>query len=1343
MAKQFIGPGGAVVVVGVPLAILTSSTLAYCTALIEASNGGTGSPAPEGEIYPLPGDDRPVTMDVVGLPFQIKVTTGGVPPQHSIALAAFEKQKRMERRRSATAKWFSGLKSKLLQLPFFNIRRGLKKRLQVYEEAGATYKSLLGKALTGTELASYYGLGGLLALISLPFKLIGYTLSTAFQPFFGTSEKQYKARMNVLRAERDEANSFYKEEVRQEKELAEIARNTRTLTSAILDEIGDINLLRLPVDQTNLKEFGNRIQDVYTVFKEKVRSNTRLQMLARGDSSRFAGRIRERLIYSRSVRKGAESRLFTAFIAAVKDASFSREYHAGQVLDPRSESAAGLADLFLQMVRELDLGHVKDSERLLTVRWEFLTERSTSEIASNLSSFVVGQRFETISLLQRLLSTDGRTTFVEQQVQRVFAALAEGVPGLQQYPRFNELCTRLLRKTILYLVSHPEKGTLLTPEEVRRSCRGNQGFVDPVLKAEGEAAFLDTRFDYFAYIYRGQNTADPGVELKRCVSADNVYRLIGTPNFFAVPSEAGDVPAFVIEDFRLVKGFMPADPLHLPLRGRVSAPSASASPSVLPFTRLTPVQFVGPRVTRRVLRETFEQCGFEYPERPTLLQRVTGPRPKHGLRAALSSIRVNGVTFRGEKIFHEALWRALRSYLSGEVPPGGVNDDAGNFFPRDPTVAFLDRSFRNLAADSGITAYVEEGATEGTKPPSRRLIELASGLEDRQLYTPAQAAEAWREAMLVKIRSLETVADRIRFDVSMGIVQQVCHALKNLAPPSRDDPAVVDELFRLYGLDSPESPAPADVSCDAVVGRKKAKGISSPAFAVRGMGKRRSRIDPLLPFRLLVEKTLKELGAGGLVPFVAQFLLASPLAVAQVHSVVARINKETVRGYLAEKFLGAANKRAGQEPEALFKQMKTTFFKMFELKVEGLRHKNGMDCFQNKAIPWSKTGQWSGRGSLFEQPFSNNVILPPSSSVDDSDCEDFPGRFSDVVEIAIQQRVSRGYSDIVFNRDISGVELEELARTGGQLHDADELFAEQGDTSLAVFRDVMRIQNNPVVLAKSLGFLRKYFGNPSIPPPPKVTRPAMLKALAHQETDGYVDGFESDFVVRVIWKFRDAVQEQAIAREGPGSVFQQSEFQKTLIAGEKPDLPFRFVAPFPLRTGQAVKRQGVWHKFFYDRFRGIPGGIILFGTIGAAGCLAGSALCASIFLSMSPFYGSQMVGLVGLLAGAGLSVAKMLKWYVYSTAQLALQHLLWSAIDTVTATSSVALAEGLPSDKRPNLDTMQSLANTDETRKPFLLDSTPAASLSDSNLSSGLTSPVQTGANEDAEPGADHPSTRF
>lgn len=103
---------------------------------------------------------------------------------------------------------------------------------------------------------------------------------------------------------------------------------------------------------------------------------------------------------------------------------------------------------------------MKDSETLLTVKWEFLSERSISEIGSNLASFVVGQRFETVSLLQQLLSTENRTAFVEEQVQRVFAALAAGVPGLQEYPRFNELCTRLLRKTIAYLLSHPQKGRL-------------------------------------------------------------------------------------------------------------------------------------------------------------------------------------------------------------------------------------------------------------------------------------------------------------------------------------------------------------------------------------------------------------------------------------------------------------------------------------------------------------------------------------------------------------------------------------------------------------------------------------------------------------------------------------------------------------------------------------------------------------------------------------------------------------------------------------------------------------------------------------------------------------------
>lgn len=111
------------------------------------------------------------------------------------------------------------------------MQRELGKRLNVYQEAGASFKSALGKAWTNTELAGYYGLGGLLTVISLPFKIIGYTLSTAFQSLFGTPKKQYKARMDVLRAEQDQANSFYKDVVRREKEIAEIARQTRTLTS--------------------------------------------------------------------------------------------------------------------------------------------------------------------------------------------------------------------------------------------------------------------------------------------------------------------------------------------------------------------------------------------------------------------------------------------------------------------------------------------------------------------------------------------------------------------------------------------------------------------------------------------------------------------------------------------------------------------------------------------------------------------------------------------------------------------------------------------------------------------------------------------------------------------------------------------------------------------------------------------------------------------------------------------------------------------------------------------------------------------------------------------------------
>lgn len=176
-----------------------------------------------------------------------------------------------------------------------------------------------------------------------------------------------------------------------------------------------------------------------------------------------------------------------------------------------------------------------------------------------------------------------------------------------------------------------------------------------------------------------------------------------------------------------------------------------------------------------------------------------------------------------------------------------------------------------------------------------------------------------------------------------------------------------------------------------------------------------------------------------------------------------------------------------------------------------------MDCFQNEATPWTTTGQWGSRGTLFEQPLSETAILAPSSSVSESDCTFSPTLFSDAVRDAVRQWLSGNHSKIVFNGAASDKVLEELAHTGGLLHDTDGSFAEHGDSSAAVFRDMLRIQNHPPTLYKSLAFLRKYFGNATTPPPAKVTRPAMLRALAHESTDAYFDGFESDFVVHVIW----------------------------------------------------------------------------------------------------------------------------------------------------------------------------------------------------------------------------------
>lgn len=67
----------------------------------------------------------------------------------------------------------------------------------------------------------------------------------------------------------------------------------------------------------------------------------------------------------------------------------------------------------------------------------------------------------------------------------------------------------------------------------------------------------------------------------------------------------------------------------------------------------------------------------------------------------------------------------------------------------------------------------------------------------------------------------------------------------------------------------------------------------------------------------------------------SEFLLTSASTVFQVHAVVARVNKETVRGYLAKKMEATATRHAEKEPEALFEEMKSIFFTMFDIKIAG------------------------------------------------------------------------------------------------------------------------------------------------------------------------------------------------------------------------------------------------------------------------------------------------------------------------------------------------------------------------------------------------------------------------
>lgn len=114
--------GSATALAMVHLALLIPPSLVYSTGIEQASSLGLVSVTPSAGDNSLLGDDRPLTVEVARLPFQVKVTVEGEPAATSIALAAFEKQKRRDRRRSARAQWISGLKNKLLRLPFFNIR---------------------------------------------------------------------------------------------------------------------------------------------------------------------------------------------------------------------------------------------------------------------------------------------------------------------------------------------------------------------------------------------------------------------------------------------------------------------------------------------------------------------------------------------------------------------------------------------------------------------------------------------------------------------------------------------------------------------------------------------------------------------------------------------------------------------------------------------------------------------------------------------------------------------------------------------------------------------------------------------------------------------------------------------------------------------------------------------------------------------------------------------------------------------------------------------------------------------------------------------------------------------
>ncbi|KFG59374.1 putative transmembrane protein [Toxoplasma gondii RUB] len=1264
-------------------------------------------------------DYRPVQITPGDLPFLLK-TSILEPPEATVAAVAIKETLKREALIKKRREWFQGLKKALFRLPFKRLRRRLMRRMEASRTATASFKALMGHGVRTAALGGYYGFGGLLSAIALPFRAIGYTVASGFHALVDSPQRFHNIRMALLRTEKEEAEKFLNTELRQAQESDRVMTLIEKLTNAILTQVLPPEQLRIDLRAADLQSLRDQVSVLYSRYKEAVKPNPILRAMAQGTTAQsFMGRMRNRLSYRRTVRKNAEAHVFTAFVNAVNQASLSADGRT-KAVNTRVETAAALIDLFFQLCDHEERGMMRATELFLQVNKKYLEEETVAQISSSLASAVVAQRYEMAALLQRLSERDGK---------------------------------------------------LLSPDAIRRACRGSDKYVDAAAARAGFPTALDTRLDYFVYIYESRDQ-DPELELQRCVSAENVYRLVGQKNFFVPGNENVDQQlTFEIGDFRLVKGSFLLSKIEDPTTAKRRLLHAVGgylynmldSESVkhlvtetlleMNYIPLTPipekttwsvtwrrriakelviapscvVAALSSRVDPRDLlnmeglpdeewKELLEPCGYALAPR-SRFQRLTGRNKKDNFIRILRRMRVNSGTFTGTRPIHDAYWNALKVYLGGSDAPVHADGMPQEFFREDPTFAFLNSVFQKTVEESGVRAFYEDAAGAGIGPPALVPLQIQP-VSTTEQYSPSNAPEAWRLAMRDQFRKLTSSPNRIYLVVEDAVRIRACKALKRLKRRDQLDAAIVNEVLRYFGLQGPSPPidslicAAAPVNAQAALGRP----FATEAFATRGSAPDGSLEDPMAVFRIFIERTLMQLDGGAQLPFITRFLIEGHSQLFQIHSLIAKVNVETMRGYEADKLLKLAQAGANSDFGTVLESMKPVFTRMFDVDIIGLRHKNGADCFRF-GDPWVQTGGWSAKNSYVES--SVGITFAAPSSVSREDC--IPGTrdgqtFSDAVTSAVHQWLSQGFSNILFNAAVDEQEVQP-AETAELIRDTHGAFQALGDTARTVFQDMLRIQRNPALISRAREFLQKFFADPLKPPPVGTTRLLMSKAIALEGKDGLFDGFHSNSLVQMIWEKKDEQVNTPAETEDPIELaFKFSLFARNMSSRRSISLPLRYTSPFPLASEQQIKRHGAVHQFFYNRWKALPGSIMFFVTIGSFSCLMGgitAPLCAGIFFNFAPFYSSQLIGVIGLLAGSTISLVKLFKWYVYSTAQLAVQHMLWGALQVVVGSATMELIGDRPlGQKSTNADT-ERLTAIEEMSMPLLQPSTDSTSSMD------------------------------